>query len=197
MFVPVAQVKDAVMKLNNGFMPLSWVVRTKVPPFSLAAPIQRAFQEIADLPVANLRSMDQVVVQSTSQIEFNTLLLGIFAFFAILLASIGLYGLMAYSVEQRTAEFGIRLALGADGSALRNMIVRQAMVLAVIGIVIGLGAAFGLTRLLKTLLFQVKPTDPVVFGTVAVVLAAVALLASYLPARRAVRVDPVVALRYE
>jgi predicted permease len=197
MFVPVAQVRDPVMKLNNGFMPLSWVVRTKVAPFSLSSPIQRAFQDIADLPVANLRSMEQVVSQSTSAVQFNTLLLGIFAFMAMLLASIGLYGLMAYSVEQRTAEFGIRLALGANGPALRNMVVRQAMLLAAVGIVIGLGAAFGLTRWMNTLLFQVKATDPLVFTTVAVVLGAVAFLASYLPARRAVNVDPMIALRYE
>ena len=197
MFVPVAQVRDPVMKLNNGFMPLSWVVRTKVAPFSLSTPIQRAFQDIADLPVANLRSMEQVVSQSTSAVQFNTLLLGIFAFMAMLLASIGLYGLMAYSVEQRTAEFGIRLALGANGAALRNMVVRQAMLLAAIGIVIGLGAAFGLTRWMNTLLFQVKATDPLVFTTVAVVLGAVAFFASYLPARRAVNVDPMIALRYE
>jgi len=104
---------------------------------------------------------------------------------------------MAYSVEQRTAEFGIRLALGANGPALRNMVVRQAMLLAAVGIVIGLGAAFGLTRWMNTLLFQVKATDPLVFTTVAVVLGAVAFFASYLPARRAVNVDPMIALRYE
>ena len=118
------------------------------------------FRTAADLPVAHVRSMDQIVVRSTARDQFNTLLLGIFAFFAILLASIGLYGLMAYSVEQRTLEFGIRLALGANFAALRNMVVRQAMLLAAIGIVIGLAAAYGLTRLMATLLFQVKPDDP-------------------------------------
>jgi putative ABC transport system permease protein len=197
MFVPVPQVRDGVMALNNRFMPLRWVVRTSVTPFSLSAPIQRVFQDLADLPVANVRSMDQVVVQSTARNQFNTLLLGIFAFVAILLASIGLYGLMAYSVEQRTLEFGIRLALGADSPALRNMIVRQAMLLAVAGIAAGLGAAYGLTRLMATMLFDVKPTDPLVFGGVAFLLGTVAFLASYLPARRAVRIDPVVALRYQ
>jgi putative ABC transport system permease protein len=141
--------------------------------------------------------MDQIVIQSTSRDEFNTLLLGIFAFVAILLASIGLYGLMAYSVEQRTLEFGIRLALGADFPVLRNMIMRQAMTLAAIGIVIGIAAAFGLTRLMSTLLYNVKPTDPAVFASVAALLGAVAFLASYLPARRALRIDPIVALRYE
>jgi len=136
-------------------------------------------------------------VQSTARDQFNTLLLGIFAFLAIILAAIGLYGLMAYSVEQRRLEFGIRLALGADSGLLRNMVMRQAMTLAVIGVLIGCAAAFGLTRLMASLLFSVKPTDPVVFATVPVLLSAVAFLASYLPARRALRVDPVIALRYE
>jgi predicted permease len=196
-FVPLAQVGDAYMALNNRFMPLSWVVRTEVAPFSVSAPIQRAFQDAADLPAAHIRSMDQIVMGSTARDQFNTLVLGIFAAVAILLASIGLYGLMAYSVEQRTLEFGIRLALGADFPALRNMIVRQAMTLAGAGIVAGLAAAYGLTRLMASLLYSVKPTDPVVFGTVTVVFTGVAFLASYLPARRALRVDPVVALRYE
>ena len=178
-------------------MPLRWLVRTRVAPFSLSDPIQRAFQDAAGLPCAHIRTMDQIVVRSTARDRFNTLLLGIFAFFAILLASIGLYGLMAYSVQQRTVEFGIRLALGADAPRLRNMVVRQAMMLAAVGIVIGLGAAYGLTRLLTTMLFGVKPTDLATFASVALLLAAVALVASYLPARRALRVDPVVALRYE
>jgi putative ABC transport system permease protein len=194
-FVPLAQVGDAYMALNNRFMPLSWVVRTRVAPFSVSAPIQRAFQDAADLPAAHIRSMDQIVIGSTARDQFNTWVLGIFAAVAILLASIGLYGLMAYAVEQRTLEFGIRLALGADFPALRNMIVRQAMTLAGAGILVGLAAAYGLTRFLASLLFNVKPTDPVVFGSVTVLFTGVAFLASYLPARRALRVDPVVALR--
>ncbi|HLN02303.1 MAG TPA: ABC transporter permease [Bryobacteraceae bacterium] len=196
-FVPLAQVLDSYMELNNRFMPLSWVVRTKVAPFSVSAPIQQAFQNAADLPVAHIRSMDQIVIGSTARDQFNTLVLGIFAVVAILLSSIGLYGLMAYSVGQRTLEFGIRLALGADSPMLRNMIVRQAMTLACVGIVVGLAAAYGLTRLMASLLFSVKPTDPVVFASVAVLFIAVSFLASYLPARRTLRVDPVVALRYE
>jgi predicted permease len=196
-FIPLAQVGDAYMALNNRFMPLSWVVRSKVAPFSVSAPIQRAFQDAADLPAAHIRSMEQIVIGSTARDQFNTWVLGIFAAVAILLASIGLYGLMAYSVEQRTLEFGIRLALGADFPGLRNMIVRQAMTLAGTGIVVGLATAYGLTRFLASLLYSVKPTDPVVFGSVTVLFTAVAFLASYLPARRALRVDPVVALRYE
>ena len=196
-FVPLAQVGDAYTKLNNTFMPLNWLVRTKVSPFSLSGPIQHVFQEAANLPVSHMRSMDQIVIQSTARDQFNTMLLGIFAFVAILLASIGLYGLMAYSVEQRTLEFGIRLALGADSRLLRNMVVRQAMILAAVGIAIGLGAAYGLTRLMSSLLFEVKPTDPTVFASVAALLGIVAFFASYLPARRAIHLDPAVALRYE
>jgi putative ABC transport system permease protein len=196
-FVPLAQVQDSYMALNNKFMPLTWLVRTKVAPFSLSSPIQKAFQQTADLPVGHIRSMDQIVIQSTARDQFNTLLLGIFAFLAITLAAIGLYGLMAYSVEQRTLEFGIRLALGANAGLLRNMVIRQAMLLAAIGLVIGLAAAFGLTRLMASLLFGVRPNDPLVFTVVPVLLGAVAFLASYLPARRTLRVDPVVALRYE
>jgi putative ABC transport system permease protein len=196
-FIPLSQVGDAYMKLNNRFMPLSWVVRTRVEPFSVNAPIQQVFRETASLPVAHIRTMDSIVIDSTARDEFNTVVLGIFAFSAIVLASIGLYGLIAFSVEQRSLEFGIRLALGADPPQLRNMVVRQAMLLAATGIVVGLAAAFALTRLLASLLFMVKPDDPVVFGSVAVLLAGVAFLASYLPARRTLRVDPIIALRYQ
>ena len=196
-FIPLSQVRDSYMKLNNRFMPLSWVVRTHVDPFSVAPAIQREFQQSVELPVAHLRTMERIIVQSTARDEFNTFVLGIFAFAAILLASIGLYGLMAYAVEQRTLEFGIRLALGATFSQLRNMVVRQAMLLAGVGIVIGLAAAYGLTRFMTSLLFDVKPNDPAVFITVAALLGGVAFLASYLPARRALRLDPVVALRYQ
>jgi putative ABC transport system permease protein len=196
-FVPLSQVRDSYMKLNNRFMPLSWVARTRGEPFSFLPAIQRAFQQTADLPVAHVKTMDRIVIQSTASDEFNTLVLGIFAGAAILLASIGLYGLMAYSVQQRTLEFGIRLALGASFPQVRNMVVRQAMMLAAAGIVLGLAAAYGLTRLMASLLFQVKPNDPAVFASVAAILTAVALLASYLPARRALRVDPVVALRHQ
>jgi putative ABC transport system permease protein len=197
MFIPLAQVQDAYMVLNNRFMPLNWVVRTRVAPFSAAQPVQGVFQDSADLAVAHLRTMDQVVQESTARDRFNTMLLGTFAFFAVLLASIGLYGLIAYSVDQRTLEFGIRLALGAEGSALRNMIMKQAMLLAGAGIAVGLVAAFGLTRLMASLLFGVAPTDPLIFAAVAGVLAAVALIAAYVPARHVLKVDPLIALRYE
>jgi len=197
MFVPLAQVRDGVMALNNTFMPLDWVVRTKMAPLLLAEPVQRVFHEIADLPLGHVQSMDRVVAQSTARDQFNTLLLGIFALVAILLASLGLYGLIAYTVQQRTMEFGIRVALGADAPSIYRMILGHAMKLALAGIVIGVAAAYGLTRLMASMLFAVKPTDPMVFTSVAALLGVVALLASYLPARRAVKVDPAVALRYE
>jgi putative ABC transport system permease protein len=183
-FIPLSQVPDPYTALNNTFMPLRWLVRARVAPFSLLGQIRGAFQQAAGIPV-----------QSTARDQFNSMLLGIFAFLAILLASIGLYGLMAYSVEQRTLEFGIRLALGSDFGRLRNMVVKQAMLLAAVGIAIGLGAAYGLTRVMVSLLYKVKPTDPLIFASVAALLGGVAFLACYVPARRATRVDPVVALR--
>ena len=197
MFVPVAQVKDAVLALNNKFMPLTWVVRTNTNPLASVQQVQQVFKDLDDLPMAHPRSMEQVVVQSTARDRFNTLLLGIFAFVAILLAAIGLYGLMAYAVEQRTVEFGIRLALGADGGSLRNMVVGQAMKLAVTGAVLGSIAAYFLTTLMSTMLFGVSAKDPVVFLSAAFLLTGVMLVASYLPARRAIRIDPVIALRHQ
>ncbi len=149
------------------------------------------------LPVARIRSMQQVVVQSTARNDFNALLLTVFAAVALLLAAIGIYGLMAYTVQQRTQEIGIRLALGAGPSQMRNMVMAQGMRPALIGVVVGLGAAFGLSRLMASLLYGVKFSDPLVFVSVALTLTTVALLATYLPARRATRVDPLVALRYE
>ena len=198
MYIPVAQVTDGVTALNNPLAPLTWAIRTNVEPYSLSAAIQREIQAVnRNLPVAHVRSMDRVVAESTARSNFNMLLLSIFAGCALLLAAIGIYGLMAYSVQQRTQEIGIRVALGAGPAEMRNMIVLQGMRLAIIGVVIGLAAAFGLTRLMSSLLYGVKASDPMVFVSVATVLSAVALLATYIPARRATRIDPLVALRYE
>jgi predicted permease len=197
MFLPLAQVPDGIMALNNRFLPLSWVVRTTVNPVSAAPSIQRVFETAAALPAARVRTMEQVVIESTAREKFNTTVLGLFAFVALILASIGLYGLMAYAVEQRTLEFGIRLALGAESGNLWKMVVGQALVFAAAGIAIGLAAAFGLTRLMSSMLFEVKPTDAFVFGSVSLILGSIALLASYIPARRATKIDPIVALRYE
>jgi ABC-type antimicrobial peptide transport system permease subunit len=141
--------------------------------------------------------MSEVVSLSVSRQKFNMWLMTVFGASALLLAAIGIYGLMAYSVEQRTQEIGIRLALGAQAGQVRMMVVRQGMVLAIVGVAIGLAAAFGLARFISTFLFGVGKWDPLVFAAVPAVLTVVALLAVWFPARRASQVDPIVALRYE
>jgi putative ABC transport system permease protein len=198
MYVPVAQVTDGMTALNAEILPLMWAIRTKVVPFSLSQDVQRELRSVSGgLPVGHIRSMDQVVVESTARADFNTTLLTIFAGVALLLAAIGIYGLMAYSVQQRTQEIGIRMALGAGPGNVRNMVVRQGMGLALAGIVVGVGVALGLTRLMASMIYGVKARDPLVFILVTVVFIAVALVSIYLPAQRASRVDPLVALRYE
>jgi len=178
--------------------PVAWVVRARGETHSLSSAIQRELiQTSGGLPVADVRSMDEILEQSTARQNFLMLLLSIFACAALLLAAIGIYGLIAYSVQQRTQEIGIRLALGAESNDVRNMVVLQGMRLALAGVAIGLAAAFGVTRLIASFLFGTKTTDPAVFLTVAVLLSAVALVAVWLPARRASRIDPVKALRYE
>jgi putative ABC transport system permease protein len=198
MYVPVAQVTDGVTALNNKIIPLTLLVRTKIQPFLLTADIQREVRAASGgLPVAHIRSMEQVRGESTSRSDFNMTLLAIFAGIGLLLAAIGIYGLTSYSVEQRTQEIGIRMALGAGPDDVRRMVVMQGMWLAVIGVVLGVGAALALTRLIAGLLYGVKPWDPVSIASVAILLIVIALLATYIPARRASRVDPMVSLRYE
>ena len=179
-YVPLPQVTDSVMMHAKGIVPLTWAIRTKVPPFSILPAVQHELQSAAGLPVGRVRSMDQVAAQATAGDRFDTVLLGIFAFMAILLASIGLYGLIAYSMELRTREFGIRLALGAGVWRLRNGIVLEAAALAVTGILMGLAAALAVTRLMTGLLYGVKAADPLVFASAALLLVTVAILASFL-----------------
>ena len=198
MYLPVPQVVDGITALESRVLPMSWVIRTKVAPFSLSLDLQRELRvATGGLPVAHIRTMDQVVGESTARSDFNTMLLSTFAGVALLLAAIGIYGLMAYSVQQRTQEIGIRMALGASPENVRKMVVWQGMRLAGIGVVIGVGSALGLTRFMAGLIYGVKTWDPGVFVSVAVALGAVSWLATYVPARRASRVDPMVSLRYE
>jgi putative ABC transport system permease protein len=198
MIVPQPQVPDGVTALNARIGPVVWVVRTHTEPHQLISAVREQLRQASGgFPVARVRSMDEVVVHSTARESFNMLLLSIFGASALVLASIGIYGLMAYSVQQRTQEMGIRMALGADRGRIRNLVVWQGMQLTIVGVIVGAGAAFGLTRLIASLLFGVKTWDPIVFVTVPVVLAAVALLAVWLPANRASRLDPMAALRVE
>jgi predicted permease len=197
MFIPQAQVPDAANALNVRLSPMAWVVRTSVPPQSLSTAIQEQIRQATGLPVSNVRTMEEVVSLSTSREQFNMWLMTVFGGAALLLAAIGIYGLMAYSVEQRTQEIGIRLALGAQGSQVKNMIVAQGMGLALVGVAIGVGFALWLARFITTFLFGVTARDPVVFVGVPLLLTLVAFVAVWLPAQRASRVDPIIALRYE
>jgi predicted permease len=149
------------------------------------------------LPLARIRTMDEVMSAAQSRPRFLTLLLTLFSSIALVLAAIGIYGVISYSVAQRTKEFGVRMALGAQRGDVLGIVLGHGMLLTVIGIAVGLGGAFVLTRFLSTLLFGVTPTDPVTFAIVSLLLGVVAFLASYIPARRATKVDPMVALRYE
>lgn len=197
-FLPIAQVPDKLMTRVKHYVSTYVTVRTTVPPLSLSEPIK---QEIAaidpTLALANIRPLDQVVERSVALQRFNMLLVRSFAGLGLLLAAVGIYGVVSYSVAQRTNELGIRIALGARSYHVLRLIMSQSLLLALVGVAIGLGVAFALTRLISSLLFGVTPNDSVTLVVVSVLVLAAVLLASYLPARRATRVDPMVALRYE
>jgi predicted permease len=172
------------------------VVRTSIEPMSLAVPVRNAIWSVdKDQTVADVDTMDHIVAKAVARQRFSMLLLGLFAALALLLASIGIYGVMSYSVAQRTREIGIRIALGARRADVLQMTVKQALKLVGVGMMIGLAAAFLLTRVLASLLFGISATDPITFIGISVVLLAVAILASYVPALRATKVDPITALR--
>ena len=198
MMIPQAQTTDGSTKLNSGIGPVVWLVRTHGDPHQyISAITDQLRQASGGLPVARVRPMTQVVAQSMARQDFNMLLLTIFGAAALILAAIGIYGLMAYSVQQRTQEMGIRMALGADRFRIRNLVVWHGMRLALIGVILGIAAAFGLTRFIASFLYGVKTWDPIVFVTTPVILSVVALLAVWLPATRASRLDPQKALRVE
>jgi putative ABC transport system permease protein len=197
MFVPNAQVPDAFSALGTRIFPMGWAVRTRGKPMAMSATIQEQLRHAAGLPVSDIRTMDEVVSRSVSRQRFNMWLMTVFGGTALVLAAIGIYGLISYSVEQRTQEIGIRLALGAAAGDVRNLVVFQGMRLSVIGVAVGISAAFGLSRVIASFLFGVKANDPLVFVGIPLLLTAVALVAVWLPARRATAIDPVVALRYE
>jgi putative ABC transport system permease protein len=177
---------------------MTFVVHTAVEPTTLAEAVRREVRALdPSLPVTALEPLETVVARSISQPRFYMLVLGIFAAVALVLASIGIFGVVSYAVSQRTREMGIRIALGASRERVLRMVLGNAMRVAVIGVVVGLLAAVALSRTLATLLFDLSPTDPMTYAAVGIGLSLVALLASYLPAWRATRVDPVVALRAE
>jgi putative ABC transport system permease protein len=177
---------------------LMLAVQTNVPPASLTSAIREQVRGLdPDLPLTNIQTVDDLLSRTLSQAKFSLLLLGLFSVVGLLLAAIGIYGVMATTVAQRTQEFGVRIALGAQTGDVLRLVVGQGMMLIGLGIVAGLVTAFAVTRLMSSLLFGVSPNDPTTLAAITVLLVTVALLACYIPARRATKVDPLVALRYE
>ncbi|HEX8140372.1 MAG TPA: ABC transporter permease [Pyrinomonadaceae bacterium] len=184
--------------LQTPFSGMTLIVRTEGNPVAFGGSVRSQVLSIdKDQPVSRIRPLEQIVAESMARQRFAMLLLGIFAVVALILAAVGLYGVMAYSVTQRTHEIGVRMALGAQQRDVLKLVVGQGMILALVGVVIGLVASFALTRVMTTLLFNVSATDPLTFLVIPVLLTLVALVASLIPARRAMKVDPMIALRYE
>ena len=175
-----------------------FVLRTSGDPMSLVETVKRAVADV-DLsrPATNFRTVQQYLDQQTQYLRLYILLLGIFGSIAAVLAAIGIYGVMAYSVAERTREIGIRMALGADSSDVLKMVMRHALLLVGLGLTFGLAGSLALTRLIKSGLYGVTATDPATYFAISVLLIVVAMIACFIPTRRAVRVDPTIALRYE
>jgi putative ABC transport system permease protein len=187
------------MQERRSFMaPRDLVVRTKADPAVIAAAVRKAVWAVdKDQPVSNVRTMNQVFAAAISQERFQALMLGLFAALALVLACVGLYGVISYSVVQRTHEIGVRMALGAQPVDVLRLVIRQGMLLTFAGLIVGIVAGTFVTRVLTDMLFGVTPRDPLTFVGVPVLLLVVAFLACYVPARRATRIDPLIALRYE
>ncbi|MGB6875164.1 MAG: ABC transporter permease [Candidatus Acidiferrales bacterium] len=196
-FIPLAQDSGEIQGFQAWF-PVSILVRTAQQPLSLSHAVESAVHDAQpDLPVGHIESMDQILSTSLAFQRFSMILMSIFAVLALILAAVGTYGVMSYSIAQRTHEIGIRMALGARPGDVLRMVVGQGMALAALGLAIGVAGALEATQLIASQLYGVKPADPVVLAVVVALLGLVALLACYIPARRAARVDPLVALRYE
>jgi putative ABC transport system permease protein len=196
MYLPQSQIPEGLTTLANSVIPTAWAVRTVGDPMGLRAATEREFRAADSMiTVSNQKNMEQVLAKSMARQSFNMLLMSIFAGIALLLAAIGIYGLMSYSVEQRVQEIGIRMALGSSRGQMLRLVMGQGMRLAGAGVALGLALAYGVTKVLSSLLFGVKAADLATFAVVAAVLTVVALLASYIPARRAASTDPSRALR--
>jgi putative ABC transport system permease protein len=199
----IPAVYQPVLQQDTGntvpmYRSLSYVVRGKRSPLSLAASVRSAVRAVdPKLAVLNVRPMDMVVGNTIASRKFNAMLLGLFAALALTLAATGVYGVLQYSVIQRRREMGIRIAIGATASDMIKLIVGQALGLAAVGVTIGLVGAFALTRVIRALLFNTNPLDGLTFAASAVVLLIIAVLSSYLPAWRALRIDPTIAMRTE
>jgi len=194
-FIPIGQATES-MKEQTRYA--SFAMRATGDPLTLSEAVRGEMRQLDPaVPVQGLRSMEQLVSRSVAPQRFNMSLLGLFAALGLVLAAVGIYGVMAYGVSQRTHEIGLRMALGARGGDVMKMVVRQGMALAMVGVAIGLIASYALTRLMKTLLFGVSATDPLTFAVMALSLGLIALLACWIPARRAAKVDPMIALRCE
>jgi putative ABC transport system permease protein len=195
MYVPIAQVSDGMNARNNQILPITWAIRA-VPSSMPTAAIQDELHRIGGgIPLGRVRTMHQVVAASAARTQFYTMLLTVFAGIALVLAAVGLYCLMAYSVQQRTPEIGIRMALGAGPGDVRSIVMLQGMRLALLGILLGIPAALGLARIAVGMIFGIRTWDPAVLAAVAALLSGVALLAAYVPSLRATRVNPADALR--
>jgi putative ABC transport system permease protein len=199
MYIPASQSPDNLTLLMRRFLSVKFVVRTTADPLLAGKAVREQMRALdATLPVTELRTMEQVVSSSVAMERFNMTLLGLFAALGLSLAAVGIYGVMSYTVAQRTPEIGVRMAIGAQaGDILKLLIIRQGLKLTLIGAGLGLIGALGLTRLMKSLLFGVSATDPLTFGSISLLLMVVALLACWIPARRATKVDPMIALRCE
>ena len=182
----------------SGFANIGVTIRAAGDPAGLAGAVRNAIRSSdSTLPIFNIRTMEDLRREGFWQFRLFGFMFGIFGAAALFLAGVGVYGVLSFSVSQRTQEMGVRIALGAKQSDVLGLVVRQGVTLAAMGVLLGLVGAFGITRVIRSLLYNVTPTDPLSFGGVALFLAAIAVLASYLPARRATNVDPIIALRNE
>jgi putative ABC transport system permease protein len=184
--------------LQSPYGSMTYVVRTTGDPLALLQAVKSEIWAVSkDQPFSSVSTIEQLVSKSLAERRFNLLLFGSFALIALVLAGVGIYGLISFSTSQRTHEIGIRMALGANHKEVLGLVLREGLTLTALGLGIGWVAAFALTRVISSMLYGVSATDPLTFVTVSMILATVALAACYIPARRATKVDPMIALRYE